>query len=498
MKKINKKNIIDFFIIFVITCIIFIPFLTGHYATDTYNVVNIGYHEYAIKWSLNDGRIFMAIIVLLADKLNLSIEIFTFITLFLALIVSSICVIIIKNIIERFKKPQNVLQNILVTIISYVTIFNFMYIENLYFVECFVMSISLLLFILAADILVRKDKNSEIKSLLLVIVGIMFYQGSICMFFVTTLLISILKNKNNIKQIIIDIIESGIIALVAVLLNIGLVKIIGNIYGMEQERLGKVSQIFSNILKIIRLTPMILTNSCGQYPNFLYLVFVTVIMFLTIAYFKNDKKGDITIIKLVAIFVMGILSSSIIFILAFTSFYSGRLRLAIGATIGMLFIILYTDTNIFEDKRITKYLATGLLLLYLISNVGEYIYLMNQHKEVNRLEKIDVQEIDNYIKDYENQTGIKVTKIVNVRVIGKEEKAYYSSIKNQSTFTFTAIRSDLAANAVINFYTNRNLELVDISYKKEKEISEIISNSEEKEMCYKCIDDTFYIEVYMF
>lgn len=498
MKKINKKNIIDFFIIFVITCIIFIPFLTGHYATDTYNVANVGYHEYAIKWSLNDGRIFMAIIVLLANTLNLSIEIFTFITLFLALIVSSICVIIIKNIIEKFKKPQNVLQNILVTIISYVTIFNFMYIEDMYFIECFIMSISLLLFILAADILVRKDKNSEIKSLLLVIAGIMFYQGSICMFFVMTLLISILKNKNNIKQIIIDIIESGIIALVAVLLNIGLVKIIGNVYGMEQGRLGKVSEIFINISKIIRLTPTILTNSCGQYPNFLYLLFVTVIMFLTIAYFKSDKKGDITIIKLVSIFVMGILSSSVIFILAFTSFYSGRLRLAIGATIGMLFIILYTDTKIFEDKRITKYLATGLLILYLISNVGEYIYLMNQHKEVNRLEKIDVQEIDNYIKDYENKTGIKVTKIVKVRVIAKEEKAYYSSIKNQSTFTFTAIRSELAVDAVINFYTNRNLEVVDISYKKEKEISEIISNSEEKEMCYKCIDDTFYIEVYMF
>lgn len=43
-------------------------------------------------------------------------------------------------------------------------------------------------------------------------------------------MISILKNKNNIKQIIIDIIESGIIALVSVLLNIGLVKIIEYIY----------------------------------------------------------------------------------------------------------------------------------------------------------------------------------------------------------------------------------------------------------------------------
>lgn len=498
MKKINKNNIIDFFIIFTITCIIFIPFLTGHYATDTYNIANIGYHEYAIKWSLNDGRIFMSAIVLLAEKLNLSIEMFTFITLFLALIVSSICVIIIKNIIERFKKPQNNFQSIVVMIISYVTIFNFMYIEDMYFVECFVMSISLMLFILAADILVKKDKNSVIKSLILVILGIMFYQGSICIFFAMTFLISILKNKNNIKQIIIDIIKSGIIALVAVLLNIGLVKIIGNIYGMKQERLGKVSEIFFNISRIIKNTDNIIVNSCGLYPACLYLCFVSLIIFFTIIYFDNIKKCDITLVKMISVFIMGILSSSVVFILAYTSFYSGRLRLSIGATIGMLFIILYTDTKIFEDKKITKYLIMILLIAYSISDLSEYIYLMNQHKQVNKLERVDVQEIDSYIENYEKQTGIKVNKIVKVCVIGKVEDAYYSSIKNKSTFTFTAIRSELAADAVINFYTGRNLELEEISYRDGTEISKIISQSEEKERCYKCIDDKLYIEVYMF
>lgn len=66
MNKINKKNILTFSIIFIITCIIFFPFLEGHYATDTYNVANVGYQNYAIKWSLNDGRIFMFLITSLA------------------------------------------------------------------------------------------------------------------------------------------------------------------------------------------------------------------------------------------------------------------------------------------------------------------------------------------------------------------------------------------------------------------------------------------------
>ena len=53
--KNNKKNIIIFIIIFITTLIIFIPFLQKHYATDSYSISSIGYKEYAVKNSLNDG-----------------------------------------------------------------------------------------------------------------------------------------------------------------------------------------------------------------------------------------------------------------------------------------------------------------------------------------------------------------------------------------------------------------------------------------------------------
>ena len=86
-KIVQAQSVKIFIAIFVITCIIFIPFLSGHYATDTYNIANIGYREYAINWSLKDGRIFMAIIGLIAYKINLPIESYVFITLFIALII---------------------------------------------------------------------------------------------------------------------------------------------------------------------------------------------------------------------------------------------------------------------------------------------------------------------------------------------------------------------------------------------------------------------------
>ena len=155
----NKTNILEFVIILAITLIIFIPFLTGHYATDTYNIANIGYKNYAINWSLNDGRIFMAIIGLIADKINISIEAYVFVTLISALIISCISVCVLKKVIEKYKKPKNILQNIILVIISYVTIFNFMYLEDMYFVESVVMATSVLLYEIAADILRSEERR---------------------------------------------------------------------------------------------------------------------------------------------------------------------------------------------------------------------------------------------------------------------------------------------------------------------------------------------------
>lgn len=498
MKKITREEIITYIIIFVITCIIFIPFLIGHYATDTYNVINIGYEKYAIEWSLNDGRIFMSAITLLAGKINLPIEAFIFITLFLALIISCLSVMQIKKVVEKYKKSKNIWQNILTVTMAYITIFNFMYIEDMYFVESFVMSVSILLFIISANILVEKqEKYYLIKTLLLVITGIMFYQGSICMFFIMTLFISILKNKNNVKQIFIDVIECGVIALISAVLNVLLIKCIGKIYGMEQTRLSEVNEIFKNIYKIAMNTYVIITGCCNLYPQYLYMALVAIIILITVGYVIEKQKEKSIIIKILAIVIMGILSSSVTFILALTSFYSGRLRISIGATIGMLFILLYIETEIFENKTTFKYLITTLLMFYTFTNVFGYVYLMLQHKEVNRIEKIEIQEIDKYITEYEEQTGTEIKNIVKVRVPNRASKAYYSWIKNKSTLTYTAVRSDLAADCAINFYTKRHLKTVtDFDYKGiTKEFKERVLFSKEG---YFCEGDTFYINVYMY
>lgn len=492
MKKINKKNIITFTIIFIITCIVFMPFLTGHYATDTYNIANIGYKEYAIKWSLKDGRVFMAIIALLANMVNLPIEAYTFITLFIALIISNISVIVLKNIVEKHKKPQNWIQEVTLTVISYITIFNFMYLENMYFVESIAMAISILLFMISANSIVEKNKNYIFKSLMLTILGVICYQGTIGMIFAFIILFTILKNKNNVKQIFIDLIKCGVIALISVLINIAIVKIIGNCLNIKQNRLGSVSNIFNNIKRIIVTMPFILQNTCNLFPKNMFLIFLSILTIILVIYherYLNEKNG--ILYKYVLIVFMAIVGSCITYVLTLTSFYTGRLRNSIGALIGIIFIFLFVETSIFEKEvkeKVLKVVTYIILIFFVVVNIINYEYIMLKHKSMNMFEKKQVQEIEEYVKQYESDTRIDVTKIIKL----PPEKVTYGEDEND--ITRNALKTNWAADGVINFYTKRNLETVRLNEGDAKRYKE----SGDRSLEYQCIDDVLYVKVYCF
>lgn len=493
MKRINKKDLIIYIITLAITCVIFIPLLAGHYASDSYNIYNIGYHDYAIKYSLNDGRIFMAILGLIAGKINISINAYIFITLFGALLISNITVVVLNKIIKKYKEPKNIFQEIIVVIISYITVFNFMYLENMYFVECIVMAASVLLFIISANILVEKNNKYFIKSLILTILGVMFYQGTIGMFFAFAFLFTILKNKNNIKQILIDFMQSGIIAGIGVGLDLLIVKIVGNIINMNQSRYGSLSNIPNNIIYIFSKLSIIMKENCGLFPENALIIFLNIITIIVIIYqAQNINKEDNTIFKYLAILFITIASSFVIHLMTLTSFYTGRLKNPIGALVGIIFIFLYVDTNILNNKGKLSKVTLITLMAFTIINVFNYENIILQHKKVNELEKQEVQEMEEYIKNYEESTEIKVTKIIKIPLYDKS-KGYFTNIKNKSVYAYNSMRTYWASEGIINLYTKRNLKNVYIT-KQQKEYYE---QNHDIQRGYECIGDTLYVSIYI-
>lgn len=492
-KKINikKEDLITYIIIFIITCIIFAPFLVGHYSTDTYNIYNKGYFEYATKYSLNDGRLFMGVIGLIASVINIPIKAYVIFTLLGGLVLSCIAVILLKNIIEKYKTPKNNIQKVIIIAISYITIFNFMYLDNLYFVESIVMALSILLFIISADTLTERKEKYILKSTILTILGILCYQGSIGMFFAYVALFSILKNKKNVKKIITDLILSGVMAIIAVAIDLLAIKIVGKVIGTEQTRFGSLSDIFNNIIYIFTTFSYLMENCCGLFPSKLFIIYFITLSAIVLLYSIKNKKYSI-LIQYVAVVLITIASAYVMNLTTLTSFFSGRLKNPIGALVGIIFMFVYVQTDIFEKENGLDNLVVAILASFVIINTLNYQSIIIDHKKVNKLEEKEASEIEEYIEQYEKETNIKVKKITKIPVRKKINKVYFDEVLTKSNYGENAIRTYWGCEGAVNFYTKRNLENVIIT----EELWKYYLEKTDFEKGYECVGDTLFINVY--
>lgn len=456
----------------------YINWVTMHYASDTYNIMNVGYEQYALRWSLKDGRLFMAIITYIASKVNIPINLFVIGNLIVGIFISCLCVIKIKNIVLE-NKEKNLKDTIIVTAIAFFTIFNFMYIENMYFVESSVMAISLLCFIYSANNLV--EKNKIILPTILAIIGITAYQGTIGFLMAFTFLITLIKDKKDTKTIIIDFLKATAITVIAIIFNMLLVKVIGNITGQVQNRVGSVSQIFSNIIYIIHNYLTILKDSCGLFPKYLFLIFIAIIFIISIIYDIKNKTNNT--IKIFFITVITIASGFLVSVGTLSSFYTGRLRFCIGAVIGFLLIYMFVKM---KNKNM-KIILTTMIIIYGIANIWDCLYITNEHKQVNKYEKQEVEEIQEYIENKE------VNKIAILVIKGKSNKTYFEEINSQSVITYNALRCDWAAEGLVNFYIENNLQRINLTKEQLEKYSKI-----KDDKGYEIVDDILVLETYMY
>ena len=499
MKKL-KKDYLIFFGIFILAVIMYINWITMHYASDTYNIMNIGYETYATNWSLKDGRLIMYLITMLFAKLNLPVEAYVIGTLLVAIVISCICVLKLKNIILK-DINVNLTKEIFIIIASFFTIFNFMYIEDMYFVESVVMALSLLVFICSANLIVnRKSIRDKILAVVLAIIGVIAYQGTAGFLIVVTFVISLLKNKvelkgakkdikTNIKMIIIDTLFAGVVALIAVCINMMIVNIVGNITGQVQARVGSFSNIFSNIKYIFNNFTTILKENIGLFPTNLLYIFLSVILIYTLFYDIKTKSKEFLTIKSICIIVLSVICGFLVSLGTLSSFYTGRLHYSIGSMLGFVLLCLIMEN---EDEIFRKIFEL-ILIIYSIVNIYNCIIVTYQHKLVNKYEEQEIQNLNQYIEKYETTNGIEVKNIAIYTVKGQYSKTYFENIPRKSVVTYNALRCDWAADGLINFYTNRDLKTISLT--KELLIEYLV---QETENGYGIVNNTLVIECYMY
>ena len=452
--KEKKRNLIIYLILILITIIMCFPYLTEHYSSDDYTIIGYGYYKYGIEKFLNDGRVFSSVITLLAGYWNLPIKVFIQGLFYIGILISCLCVIKIKNIITKIKPEKNLKETVLVLGISYCIIFNFMYLENMYFAEIPIMALGILLFIKSSEKLVE---SKYLKSLAYLIIGELCYQGTINFFITFTFLLLIIKNKGINKEVIKKVIISGLFCLISVGINLIQIKICGKIFGLEQIRLGGIQKIPANITYIMLHIGDLLTNTCNFFPKYVFLIFLLILYTTTFIYDLVKIKEYSNSFNLLLISIVAIFSSVAINIVSLSSFGLGRMVFSIGALIGLIFMYLYCSTNIFGESKIFKYFLLFALSIYIVMNFLNYTLQMYCNKKANEMDKEEALQVNEYILEYEKNNNIEVK---NIAFTYDKNITWNYNLFFDTSYTSRALMIWWCNIDALNYYTGRKLETV--------------------------------------
>jgi len=446
--KQNKVNIIIFVIIFTITSAIYFPLLKGHYATDTYNIINKGYETYAITYSLNDGRPIMCLISLIAQKLNMPIMVYVIILTAIALIVSNISVIKLKNITVKYIEEKNKKTEYIILAIAYIIIFNFAYLENLQFAECAIMSVSILLNIIAAQQIVEKKKNYILKSIIISILSIQFYQGTMNWLFTITFVLSLLKEKKINMQVIKNVLFSVLCGALGCGVNMIQIKITGKIFGLTQSRMGSIKNIFSNINVILESLNGTLQSTYGLFPKNMLYIFLIVILIYSLIFMRKNKCNITLNLLAIILICIGTVYGPSLFTLS--AFGTGRMAFSIGAMIGLMLLYIYCNL---ENNKIEEAILYSIMFLYIFISIGSSIIVMEEHKIVNNLDKQESQIVGKWIEEYEEQNNIEVKNVVFM--YNSNSKLFYSDLSSGSALCYKSLVKEWSRIGALNYYNNR-------------------------------------------
>ena len=352
------------------------------------------------------------------------------------------------------------------------------------------MLISLLVYMIAADYLV--DKKGYIKVTILLIIGVISYQATISMFFASVILFTILKGKGY-KNILKEFVIAVLLSFVAILIDYIQIMFFQKYTGIIQTRID--NNMFINIVLITYYIGRIIVVTGNYFPILLYISFIIIIqelvVYKTIKY-NRCKDGERFLIEQLILVIACILLSFIPSILSLTALESGRIRFSMGATIGILFIHIITKSDLQDLKKKVNKILIIVLIAYSIANSINYIYLINLNGKVNSLDEKNAIQIGEYIKEYEKMNNIQVNKIAIVYDIGHNKKPFSWFDDRHVGITMNSVRTRWAVDGLINYYTGRNLEKVDVTEEEEKLYREKV----DKQKDYMCIGDTLYISIY--
>ena len=136
-----------------------------------------------------------------------------------------------------------------------------------------------------------------------------------------------------------------------------------------------------------------------------------------------------------------------------------------------MFILLNTDSLIIKQKiDVSKIIILTVVIVFLIIQFRSFNQIEIDHYNMNYEDKINSLKIGEKIKEYEDITGNKITKIAIYK--DKFESYTYKDIIAIKDINITAFYPDWSIIDMINYYNNLKLEETEKNKEIEQEFLE--------------------------
>lgn len=452
--------------IFIFCIIVCTPLLQMHIASDTYNLMDVGYLEYA-KVFLRSARIMSAAALSLAGVLNLSYEVFIVGMEILATIITSFSIYLLyKTIIEKVSEKSEEmyhinLKNMLFLMGSVLVIFNCMALEYLLYAESPVMCLSLFLCILAARIFTMDTKHKYIKALSILMLSTFCYQGCISIFITLVFLLLIIdKNKLKAREIIKQFIIAGILTGISCVINTVAIYILNAILGTQQVRIAEKNSLLMNppiwIPFIMRILEIALVNNFGLWPTGINIVFI-IASILVISYAENNV---FRIMKYMCLIGIAIVATILPVFFMQSPSIEARTAMSIGSIIGIS--LIYLNTLNVKNSKILGTIIAIMTIGFFIFNTMNTIQIFSAHIATNKIDANMGMSIKYKIEEYEERTGNTITKVAYHRD-DMHRDFPYGYDKKLFSFTQRAFDNYFCIVEALNYYCNRKFETVSMN-----------------------------------
>ncbi len=457
MNLISKKDILIFIIILLFALTITYPLIIQmHFAPDTYQVVVLGYKEYAKQYFLKSGRIITAGSFFLADTLNVSYKAYIIFMEVVAIIALTLSTILLYKLLLKKIGAENNAYKYLLLASSYLIIFNPFALEFLLYAESGIICSSILFSIIGLRTFFGDSKHKYLKALSLVIIATILYQGNVNIFFTLSVIFSFIINKENNKQnwknTIKDIFLAGTILIIAFITTTALIFICTNIMNVKQERFSdtynmNLTYIFKSFIDV---SANILTDGFGYIHKgvILYTIMITA-LYMSI---KNKLtclfKYVFTVLVTLFVCILPIYTMKDVFI-------NARMCMSIGAIIGISFAHVTMKIN--YSNKLEKGIVVIIITAMLLYTGYNYITISQSNIEENEIDNEVGYKIKEIVQNYEKENNVKITKVA---VTNDTNRSFYSSKQIKNTFTERSTANYYCIKEVLEYYLQKPITIV--------------------------------------